>query len=701
MNYYKRAIRSSMAKSVFIYKAFVALSFVAGISIDTLAQGRKEIDFNQGWLFKKGAKDYEKGVSFSLEEWKEVTVPHTYNSEDMQLGKDFYTGDGFYHKEFTVADSLKEKRLFLRFEGVGSVAQVYVNGRFLGEHKGSYSAFAFEITHSVNYGEKNTILVKTNNEARKDVLPVNHFLFPIYGGIYRPVSLIITNKVNIKVTDHASPGIFIRQKDISDKQATISVKAKLENKEIASKSVSLRIEVKDAKGKSIKVIEEPLAIRPQGVTVGEQEFTVKNPHLWQGVEDPYLYTLTTSLEDGDRVLDAVTQFLGIRSVEIKPGKGVFLNGKAYPMHGVTRHQDRWGYGNALSRSQHLEDMLLIKEIGATTIRLAHYQQAEDMYSIADSLGFLIWAEIPFVNTYTSEEAANAKQQMTELVRQNSNHPSIYIWGIHNEVYSKTEDEYVAVLSRELNDIAKTNDPDRPTVAVSGYGEMWRPANLSTDVQGMNRYYGWYEGKIDDLEQWVEGLEEAYPEHIVMLAEYGADGNMDQGAEKLPGSRNPVNGKFFPENYQTETHIQQWAIIEDHPYITASYLWNMFEFAVPMWNRGGVNARNLKGLVTFDRKRKKDSFYWYKANWNPEPMIHLANSRDNKRTEANTTVQLFTNLSSVELIVNGQKITKELSGVNKHHKKFEVMLQKGNNLIMAEGQDDAGKVISDKMEWVLD
>ncbi|MGS2761651.1 glycoside hydrolase family 2 protein [Sinomicrobium sp. M5D2P9] len=676
---------------------FIAVSiiFVSG----GYAQGREVINLHKNWEFKKGEKDYDKSIGFISREWEEVEVPHSYNKEDMQRDKNFYTGDAFYRKKLHVSKEWKGKRLFLRFEGVGSVASLYVNGRFIGEHKGSYSAFAFEITHSVDYGKDNNIEVKVNNEARPDVLPVNHFLFPIYGGIYRPVHLIVTDKINITVTDHASPGIYISQKDVSGKKAGITVKAKLENKERETKQVILQTVIRNAEGKQVAKEEKEVTVSPQGITVAEQQLTLRSPRLWQGIEAPYLYSLTTSVKKDGKETDAVTQPLGIRKFELRAGEGMFLNGKKYPMYGVTRHQDRWQYGNALSPEQEEEDMELIREMGATTIRLAHYQQSDNIYSLADKMGFLIWAEIPFVNNYSREEAANAKQQMTELVRQNFNHPSIYIWGMHNEVYSKNPDEYVAVLTRELNDIAKTNDPDRLTGAVSGYGEMDRPANLAGDVQGMNRYYGWYEGKIGDLESWVSGLEKEYPAYKVVLAEYGADGNIDQGAEDLPENRNPVSGKFFPENYQTETHIQQWAIIEKHPYITASYLWNMFEFAVPMWNRGGVNARNLKGLITFDRKRKKDAFYWYKANWNPEPMIYLANRRDNKRTKANTTVQLFSNLDDVTLTVNGKEVPGK-QGVNDKHRLFDVQLQKGVNKIGATAKG-RGKDLTDEMEWILE
>ena len=402
---------------------------------------------------------------------------------------------------------------------------------------------------------------------------------------------------------------------------------------------------------------------------------------------------------GGKELDAVKQPLGVRKVEINGGQNVLLNGKPYPMYGVCRHQDREGFGSALSFVQHKEDMLMIKEMGATTIRLAHYQQSSEVYSLADTLGFLTWAEIPFVNRVSYYENDNAKQQMTELVKQNINHPSIYIWGVHNEVYSKTADEQVPVLSRELNDIAKTLDPDRYTVAVTGYNVVDRQENLSTDVQGINHYFGWYGGKIEDLGPWAKKVQQDFPGYKIMLSEYGADGNMDIGQEELKMPDNVVSGKSFPENYQTETHIQQWAAIQQNPIIVASYVWNMFEFAVPAWNRGGVNARNLKGLVSFDRKRKKDSFYWYKANWNPEPMIYLANRRDNERTKAQSKVQVFSNLKDVKLEVNGKSYTAKQGVNDKHWVVEQADLKQGQNTIVAIGKDGS-KELRDEMVWNL-
>lgn len=669
------------------------LLFVANIiCLTTLfAQNSREItNFNTGWSFTKDT------VAGS---WQKVTLPHTYNTVDMQEGRDFYTGNGFYKKAFTINAQQKGKRFFLKFDAVGQVATIYINGKYLMEHQGGYSAFALEITHVINYDAENTILVKANNEARKDIIPVNHFLFPIYGGIYRPVQMIITSPVNITVTDHAAAGVQIIQQQVSAAKADVLVKAKLENKEREHSSIVMQTQVTTPDGKVVANTVKDVVVSPQGTTYAFDNITITNPHLWNGVKDPYLYKISILLLKNGTEIDRIEQPLGLRNIEIVAGKGVFLNGQPYKMYGVTRHQDRWQYGNALLLEQEKEDMLLIKEMGATTIRLAHYQQSEHIYALADSIGFLTWAEIPLVNTVTTQESANAKQQMRELVRQNRNHPSIYIWGMHNEVYSKTKDDYVPVLTSALNDIAKTDDPYRYTVSVNGYGSMERGENLAGDVQGMNRYYGWYEGNIKDLDKWATGLEQQYPDYKVMLTEYGADGNIDQGAEFLPETKkiDPVNGQFSPENYQTETHIEQWAIIQNHPYVLASYLWNMFEFATPMWNRGGVKARNLKGLVTFDRLRKKDAFFWYKANWNPQPMIYLANRRDSIRTVPKTTIQVFAN-TQPQLKVNGKTVN-GYAGVNDKHWLFDVTLKKGKNTIEARSEKEGGK-ITDKMYWFL-
>lgn len=673
-----------------------ALSFVAVFCARAQESQRQILPLNQDWQFKKTS--YAANISIVNDNWQKVNLPHTWNNMDMQSGKGYYTGEAFYKKELFAKNEWKDKRVFIRFEGVGSVADLYINNKFIGEHKGAYSAFCFEIGNSLKYDTTNIILVKVNNEPRPDVIPTNNKLFGVFGGIYRPAALIITSKINITTTDYASPGIYIRQQT-SASTALVNVTAKIENKEISTKNIIVRTTIADSEGKTVGSVEREINASPQGINIVDQQIQLKHPHLWNGRPDPYLYSLTTAIVRDGVVVDAVKQPLGLRFFSIVPGKGFYLNGKPYRLYGVCRHQEWQDYGSALSNSQHKTDLDMIYEIGATSVRFAHYQQAEYIYSKCDSMGFVVWAEIPFVNAVTTHEGDNAKQQLTELIRQNYNHPSIYTWGMHNEVYSNSPDGFVPTLTRQLNDIAKTEDPGRFTASVSGYGEIDRPSNLAGDIQGVNRYYGWYEGKIPDLEAWVSGLEKSYPDYRVVLSEYGTEANVNQQQEVVGNSGDP-DSQFWPETYQTKFHEIQWGIIAKHPYLVASYVWNMFDFSVPSAHGGGVPARNMKGLVTYDRKIKKDAFYWYKANWSQEPVLYIAGRRDSVRVNATTTVKVFSNLNNVTVYVNGIKIAPPKTGTTNRDFVFDgILLQKGVNKINAEGKRN-GKIYTDAITWYL-
>lgn len=653
----------------------------------SLAQAvRTEIAFNTGWQFCKSDSNY---VS--------VTLPHTWNNHDMQSTKNYYAGIGVYKKEFTPDTAWKNKRVFIRFEGVGQVADMYVNDKFIGQHRGAYGAFSFDISYALVYGKLNTIVVKANNETREDIIPINHKLFGVYGGIYRPVKLVVTGKLNISASDYASPGIFIKQKNVSAAKADIQVITKLENKLGKIESAVLETTIYDAGGKKVQQTNTTVQVMPQGMQHYAQALTILKPHRWQGIDDPYLYKVVVRLKQNGETIDEVTQPLGVRHFEVIARKGFFLNGKAYPLHGVCRHQDWLGDGSALSNEQHAADINTILEMGANSIRLAHYQQSDYIYAKADSVGLVIWAEIPFVNAVSGKEMDNAKQQITELIRQQFNHPSIYVWGLHNEVYGKTPADYTSVLTAMLHETAKTEDPDRYTISVNGYGTMERNENQLADLQGMNRYYGWYEGKTEDLEKWVKGLEQKYPDHKVILSEYGAEGNIFQQDETPPVKFDPVNGPYFPEQMETRFHEIQWGIIEKHPYLMASYVWNMFDFAVPLWNRGGIPARNLKGLVSFDRKIKKDAFFWYKANWSKQPVLYIADRRLVQRKQAVTNITVYSNVGKPKLTVNGKEITSVKQGTTAVHYVFEqVTLEKGTNNVSVTAKDQ-----KDSVEWVLE
>lgn len=663
------------------------------------AEGRKVESFNSGWSFKKAPAEKELAINAPKWDkgWSEVEIPHTWNAKDMQVqANSFYEGAAYYKKQYFFPAELKDKRVFLRFEGVGSCAEVFVNGMLATSHKGGYSAFACEISPLLKAGEENEIIVKADNKSRPDVIPVNHNLFGVYGGIYRSVWLVVTEPCNISVTDCASPGVYVTQKNVSKKQADVKVKVKLDNGTLQPVPVTLQNTIYDQEGKQVATHSQSFELSAQGEQAYESSFTIKKPTLWQGRENPYLYKVVSRLIKDGQVIDEMVQPLGLRKYEIVAGKGFYLNGEKYPMYGVTRHQDWWGLGSALKNENHDFDLATIMDVGATTVRFAHYQQSDYLYSRCDSLGLIIWAEIPFVNRVTGQEAENCRNQLREMIRQSFNHPSIYVWGLHNEVYQPHQ--YTKELTQSLHDLAKTEDPDRYTVSVNGYGHMEHPVNLVADIQGMNRYFGWYEKKIQDIKPWVENLEKEYPHQKLMLTEYGADANLNHQTEYLGDALNWTK-EFYPETFATKTHEYQWSVIAAHPYIIASYLWNTFDFCAPMWVRGGVPARNMKGLVTFDRKIKKDSYFWYKANWSKEPVLYLTQRRNWDREKKETSVTVYSNIGTPKVYLNGKELTGIREGYTPVHYIIDnITLDMGKNIVKTVVVKD-GKTYEDEIEWV--
>jgi beta-galactosidase len=723
-----------------IKKIFYTLIFIGILLLNV--QARTVVPFNTSWTFKKGpfstsTLDYNQLFEGK---WQLVNLPHTWNANDMQtkeiksgsLGKNerFYTGDAYYRKSFVPETAWKGKRIFIRFEGVNTNTEVYVNNQplptkegknditydntkrngnynFVGRHQGGYSAFVFELTNMLQFGKENEILVKVNNEATPQVIPVNHTLFPMYGGIYRPVELIVTDDIHIAVNDFAAKGIYLTQKNVSKKTADVAVKIKIDNKSGKKQPIELLTTVFEKDG-SIKAKQSTqYTLLPQGRQTVTQQILVKSPHLWQGLDDPYLYKVVTQIKKNNQVIDEVTTPLGLRKFELRTGEGFFLNDIKYPLYGVCRHQDRLGKGSALSNADHDEDLAIIKEMGATSIRLAHYQQSEYFYSKCDSMGLVIWAEIPFVNRVTTLEDNNAQQQLKELIRQNFNHPSIYIWGMHNEVYSPSA--YTVELTTKLNDLAKSEDPDRYTVSVSGYNVIDHPVNNNADVQGINHYFGWYNGELedksdkeDDVASWAKRISEEFKDYRIIFSEYGAEAVPEDQAEEVGNFGNQwSNPSFFPEEYATKFHEVHWGVISKSPIFLGSYVWNTFDFATPI-TALNVNPRNYKGLVSFDRKLKKDGFYWYKANWSKEPVLYITQRRMINRGNEITPIAVYSNRGEPTLIINGQTIKGAKMGQTNVHYIFEnVKLKPGKNTVEAKVIQKDGKVLTDTIEWNYD
>ncbi len=609
-----------------------------------------------------------------------VAIPHTWNAQDALSGKiDYKRGIGNYERKLHIAPEWEGKRLFLRFEGVNSIANVFINGKHIGEHRGGYSAFIFEITDLVNYGKDNALLVRVNNAEQLDIMPlVGDFNF--YGGIYRDVSLLITDALCISPLDYASPGVYLTQNKVSEDKAEVAATLLLSNRDEARRIQAL-VEVKEhdkvvcRTAKSVKLdanAEERLVL----------PFSIDRPHLWNGTQDPFMYQVEVTLRDGDKVIDKVVQPLGLRYYQVDADKGFFLNGKHLALQGVCRHQDRPEIGNALRPEHHEEDMRLMQEMGVNAIRLAHYQQSETMYDLADHAGMVVWAEIPFVGPGGYQDKgfvdlpafrANGKEQLRELIRQNYNHPSICFWGLFNEL-KETGDNPVEYI-KELNTLAHAEDPTRPTTSATNQdGSL----NFITDCIAWNRYDGWYGSTPATLARFLDKMHTEHPDIRIGVSEYGAGASIYHQQDTL---KQPTPGGYWhPENWQTYYHIENWKIIRERPFVWGSFVWNMFDFGAAHRHEGDRNGINDKGLVTFDRRVKKDAFYFYKANWNPEPMLHLAGKRCTKSSSSHRDFMVFTNAPEAELWVNGQSCGKVQTDSYRIAVWKNVSLQKGKNIV---------------------
>lgn len=667
--------------------------FAAAFSMQMLAQ-REDKLINQDWSFR-----FSHQVNANAA--RRVDLPHTWNAQDALGGKyDYKRGIGNYTKKIFIRPEWQSKRIFLRFEGANCVSNVFVNGKHIGEHRGGYGAFVFEITDKVEYGKENTLLVRVNNGEQLDVMPlVGDFNF--YGGIYRDVHLLLTDNLCISPLDYASSGVYLIQQQITDKQAAICARINLSNGTGELRKAVLRLQVNDGK-KTVYETEKEVSMIPHtDVQVENIEFILKNPRLWNGTQDPFMYqTVVTLIKDG-KELDKVEQPLGVRYYITDPDKGFFLNGKHLPLHGVCRHQERAEVGNALYPVHHEEDTRIMLDMGVNAVRLAHYPQATYMYDLMDKYGIVTWAEIPFVGPggYADKGFVdqpsfreNGKEQLKEMIRQHYNHPSICFWGLFNELKEQGDNpvEYI----KELNAMAHREDPTRPTTSASNQDGA---LNFITDHIAWNRYDGWYGATPATLATWLDATHKNHPEIKIAISEYGAGASIyhqqDSLVQTVPGSW------WHPENWQTEYHIQNWKIINERPYVWASFVWNMFDFGAAHRMEGDRSGINDKGLVTHDRKIKKDAYYFYRANWNPEPMIYIAGRRNVNRVKPLVDVQVFSNVEEVILIVNDCQCRRMKPDSLKVCLFKEVPLRKGRNEIEVRASDSKKQLI-DRCTWIL-
>ena len=588
-----------------------------------------------------------------------VALPHTWNALDGQDGgNDYWRGIGTY--EIDLPDPTDGKKQYIELQGANHVATVYCNGRELGTHKGGFSTFRYDLTPAMKKTGNVLTVVVTN--AVSDIYPQTAD-FTFYGGLYRDVNFIEVNETHYDLLKDGTNAVFVTPH--------CSGKTRVDLFPVNAAGCTLVVELKDAEGNVVGTGSAAAEAHAHVI------IDIKDPHLWQGMEDPYCYTATASIVKNDAVVDAVTVTYGYRSFRVDAATGFYLNGKNVPLRGVSRHQDRQDKGWAISKADHEEDCALIKEVGANTIRLAHYQHDQYFYDLCDHTGFALWAEIPFISKFIPTEAAyeNTISQMTELVAQNYNHPSIFFWGISNEILIGADNEPLRKNLRDLNKLAKSMDPSRLTTIAEVSGTpMDSEHNYITDVVSYNHYFGWYGGDVHQNGPWFDAYHKLNPDIPLGVSEYGVE-NIEKWHSAAPMNHD------YTEEYANYYHHEMLKTFEARPYLWSTHVWNMFNFAADARNEGGVVGRNNKGLVTYDRKLKKDAFYIYKAYWTKEPMVYVAGRRFADRAPEERNVTVYTNCDEVTLVVNGVEVA--IQKAVDHAVVFEnVALKDGANTVTA-------------------
>ena len=601
-----------------------------------------------------------------------VALPHTWNNIDGQDGMadgPYWRGLGCYHLE--LPNPTEGKKPYIEFQGANHVATVYCNGREMGCHKGGFSTFRFDLTPAMKPAD-NILTVEVTN-AVSDIYPQNAD-FTFYGGLYRAVNFIEVTPAHFDLLKDGTSGVFVTPR--------ANGMTRVDLFPVGAEGCTVKVALKDAEG---NVVAQSAADAAAHTVI---KIKVKEPHLWNSMEDPYCYTCEATIEKDGAVLDAVTETYGYRSFHVDPDKGFFLNGKSYPLHGVSRHQDRQDMGWAITPKEHEEDIALIKEVGANTIRLAHYQHDQYFYSLCDHTGFVLWAEIPFISQFipTQEAHDNTISQMTELIAQNYNHPSIFFWGISNEITIAGESEALYQNLTELNALAKKLDPSRlTTMAQVSMVPMDSEHTYITDLQSYNHYFGWYVGDVEDNGPWLDKFHALNPDRCLGVSEYGAE-NILKWHTAYPDNHD------YTEEYASHYHHEMLKTFATRPYLWATHVWNMFDFAADARDEGGVQGRNNKGLVTYDRKTKKDAFYIYQAYWTTKPMVHVCGERFVDRAPDERFIDVYTNCDEVTLYVNGEAVATK-AAVD-HEVLFEnVALRDGDNVITARSGDVEGNTIT--------
>ncbi len=651
---------------------FVMLVLLASAGV----QARQVVGLNDRWQFTRG-NDVGRG------DRREVNLPHTWNADPAPAGEAFGPLTGNYIKDVSIPAAWRGQRVFIRFHGASGEALLFVNGRFAGEHRGGYTAFTLELTDLLRYGGQNNLWVRINNAPGFDYLPLAGD-FNAYSGIYRDVELIVVPPVHIALTDYSSDGVYLAQKKVTDESAAVTATVKLSGKSTASYTVSVEVRSAD----NVRAAESASAkskLENGGATLN-LPLTIPQPVLWNGRENPYRYNFHVKVSDEKgKGIDSLVVPMGLRYFAIDPQRGFLLNGKPYRLQGVTMYEDRAGVGTALRPTYRDEDFSILREIGANAVRMAGYPHDRSFYDRCDGEGIILWSEIPLTgsvnartNAYIEKPSVreSGKQQLTEMVLQNFNCTSVCFWGLFSNLSTRGGDDPVPFI-RELNDVAHRLDPSRMTVGTSNQdGEI----NFVTDLIGWSQYLGWEEGQVSDVGVWLDQLFRNWRNLRSGIGEYGAGGSIFHQDDAL--QRPAPRSNWHPERWQTHYHEQFYAITNRYPALWGTFAHTLFDFGSAGYPGGDTPGVNDLGLVTYDRRDKKDAFYFYKANWNPDdPFVYIAEKRWNQRNAAVQTLRVYSNQSAVELVVDGESLG-EQQGVNGVFTWKDIPMKKGENKISA-------------------
>lgn len=620
------------------WKVRWSVLLVLGCAVAMKSAAMKVESLDRGWFFNKG---YE---SQSPEKIK-VDLPHTWNASDAMFGNvNYYRGMATYSRLIVVPSSESGKRVFLRVKAAQTVADVYLDNHFIAQHKGGYTAFTVELTPFIRRGEEQKLDIRVSNAQTMEIAPICGD-FNIWGGLNRGVELLFTDSVCIDPTFYGSSGAFFTQRNVSRQHAGLDMKVLLSGKEADLKDCSVEFSLLDAGRRSIWQQEVEVTGK-EAVTKME----LSRPHLWDGINDPYLYTGVVVLKKDGKEIDRREEPVGFRFYSVDPEKGFFLNGKPYSIQGVNYHEDRAERASAFRPEDFETDLDLIQEMGCTAVRLSHYPHAQVLYDLMDRRGLIAWAEIPFVNVFVGhpQYRENLKQQLAELIYQYYNHPSILTWGLFNEINPGWLED-PNPMAQELNDLAKQWDDSRLTTGASNQEDA---LNGIPDLIAFNRYFGWYGSDCKEMGEWIDKEHRMYPQRCMGISEYGAGGDVFQQTDSLVHPE--PWGQWHPENWQTYYHIENWRQLAARPFLWCKFVWCMFDFSAAGRREGTTFGRNDKGLVTYDRRIRKDAFYFYKANWNRrEKVLYIASKRCRNRTDSLTEIQAFCNCGEAELFVNGR------------------------------------------------